>query len=309
MGLLQYINLHYYSKESLHVGLLGLAQKYLEDDYKQFNCDPFLLDKPFFQFHNFSKELELFKTALFIPHNNTFSILFSHNLDNVSIQKSVSSFDFWNGMLTTNSWYTFSENELAPFSQFFSEKDRELISSINVRWLFAGSKRCIFFVCTSNKISLDLTSLDDVLPSLIQDLLPTITNYMPNTSLQNDSFNHLSSQINEGLKIYNRAHCFELTNDNLITSDELTKSEKKYIIFQLFCRMKFATVKPNICFLTNTHTLKFVLFSHENIDPDMYQMYIHQNLEEYFLPENLSQCIIRDMGVYTSKTDIENFLI
>lgn len=309
MGLLQYITLHYYSKKSLNTGLLRLAEKFLEKNNHTI-CDSFILDKPFYQFHNFSSELELFKTALFVPHNKQYTILFSHNLDNISIQKSVSSFDFWNGILSNSSWVTFTDSALSSFSQFFSESDREMIKSINARWVSIGSQKCIFLVCTSKSYeAIDYVSLDEVLPTLISELTQTVENYMPDSSLQNDLFNEISCLIREGLKIYNKAHCFELSNDEILNSTLLTKHEKKYILFELFCRMKFATVKPNICFLSNDHSLKLILFSHEDIDPDMYQMYLQQNLEEYFLPETLSAFIIKDKSVLTSNIDIENFLL
>lgn len=309
MGLLQYINLHYYSKKSLNTGLLRLAQKYLTENTHTI-CDPFMLDEPFYQFHNFSSELELFKTALFVPHNKQYTILFSHNLDNVSIQKSVSSYDFWNGILSSSSWVSFSDSALSSFSQFFSESDRDAIKSINARWVCIGLKKCIFLVCTSkSKETVDYVSLDEVIPSLISGLTKTVDNYMPDSSLQNDLFNEISCYIRDGLKVFNKAHCFELSNDEIINSSILAKNEKKYIIFELFCRMKFATVKPNICFLSNDHTLKLILFSHEDIDPDMYQMYLQQNLEEYFLPETVSAFVIKDKNVLTSNIDIENFLL
>lgn len=309
MGLLQYINLHYFSKKSLNVGLLRLAQEYLSND-SSFTCESFILDTPFFQFHNFSSEIELFKTALFVPHNNQYTILFSHNFDNVTIQKSVSTFDFWNGMLPAASWISFSGSSLASLSQFFSESDREEIHTVHAKWICIGSKKCIFLVCTShNHNVLDFTSLDDVIPALLTDITPTVNNYMPDTSLQNDSFNDIISQIHDGLRVFTKAQCFDLANDFIMESDILTKSEKKYILFELFCRLKFAMVKPNICFLSNNHTLKLIIFSHEEIDSDMYQVYLQQNMEDFFSTETLSNFTIISKGVFTTTTDIESYVL
>ncbi len=310
MGLLQYINLHYYSKKSLNVGLLRLAQKYLSDKSTASFClDSFLFDKPFFQFHNFSSELELEKTALFVPHNNEYSILFSHALDNVSIQKSRSTYDFWKGMLPDTSWIFFTGSALVSFYQFFSESDRETVQSIQARWLCIGSKPCIFLVCSSRQTKLDYKSLDDVLPSLSNLLDNTVKNYLPDNSVQNDSFTEIQTSIQAGLSEYLHAHCFELQTSCIMDSSVLAKNEKKYILFELFCRMKLASVKPNISFLSNSHSIKLVLFSHDAIDPDMYEMYLHQNLDGYFLEETLSQLRISDKGIFSLPQDIVNFLL
>lgn len=309
MGLLQYINLHYYSKTSLQQGLLKLAEKYLDNSNTAI-FESFILDKPFYQFHTFSKNLGSCKTALFVPHHNKYSILFSHNLDNVSIQKSVSSYDFWCGMLHSGAWFSFTGTALSSFSQFFSESDRENIYSIYARWLTIGSKKCIFLIAAPNiSKPLEYNYIDELIPSLVSDLHKTVDTYMPDSCLQNDSFNDIKGFIDEGMKVFSKVHCFEFSINSILNSPVLSKNEKKYLLFELFCRMKFATVKPNICFLSNEHTLRLVLFSHEEIDSDMYQMYMKQNLEKYFLPETLEGFSITSKGVLNSSIEIQNFIL
>lgn len=310
MGLLQYITLHYFSNRSQHLGLLRLADKILSNEsIKDFSTEPYLFDKPFFKFHEFAEELGLFKTALFIPHKSMYKIIFSHGFDNVSIEKSESTMDFWDGTLEGNSWIAFKGNSINIFSQFFSSHDSEKIQDIFIKRVPIKSKNCIFLFCTQNKNYLpDYESLDEVISQLFLTITPIISQYMPSNSLQNDSYTSISSMIDIGLSEFKQANSFEISNSLFTESKVLNKNEIQYLLFLLFCRIKFATLKPNICFLSNSHSIKIILFSHENIDSDMYEMYLLQNLQEYYTPDTLSYFSVKDHGVSTSKSQLESFL-
>lgn len=84
-------------------------------------------------FFEFIKEHSINFSALFIRENNIYYSQFSTGMDGLSICSSVSTVDFWDGLITQKcKLYTFNsrDNSIGPLYQFFSDKLKDKIDRV-----------------------------------------------------------------------------------------------------------------------------------------------------------------------------------
>lgn len=196
-----------------------------------------LLEKPTISnglaFSNLIKNNNLSYLILF-QKNNEYSVINSFGLDAKSIQLSLSTQDFWNGLCpSSNEIYTFSksENTIGPFLQFFSSEIIDKLSKISLVKL---PNENIFLVCNSqisDELKNELLMFDENVLQNELSSLPQTENYLnfslDCTSLQNVYNNFYASVVNE---IYNRLLCsyfkdIYITKDTNILKFAINKQE------------------------------------------------------------------------------------
>lgn len=81
------------------------------------------IDNLFTDFHTAANESRLAGFAVFFPQGSEFRIILNKGFNAETVRKSVSTADFWNGMLNEEGWHFIRGDALTPFFQLFSAYD------------------------------------------------------------------------------------------------------------------------------------------------------------------------------------------
>ena len=91
-------------------------------------------NKSFFSFQEWCEDNNLHHAGIFCPVHGMMLLTHAYGIDSQTIEKSVSSKDFWNGTLKDNEVHSFTKNDnnFYDFLQFFSFDLRSKVSTINL---------------------------------------------------------------------------------------------------------------------------------------------------------------------------------
>ncbi len=85
-------------------------------------------------FEQFARDYGYSRACLLLPEDNLYKAAYVYGMSQKSLEQGFSTRDFWDGTLTdTKEWATINGENLVPYLQLFSEKDRDDIQQILIR--------------------------------------------------------------------------------------------------------------------------------------------------------------------------------
>ena len=217
-------------KKSKSVGLLKRSEILLNHSQ---NLDFFSLCHKY----NFSN------CAVFTKLNDFFCIENSLGFDGLSLITSLSSCNFWDGIITENNklfCFKKSDNTISPFYQFLSSELKDLIQII---FIIKNENHILFTCMKDESFYLDENSLNKDFNSLNMDIKLAYDNsdkpciqlnysdavlkYIENQNLLGDNYNFLIKSLSNA--IFNQL-CLNFNKENIIFSN-------KYILITLSSMM------------------------------------------------------------------------
>ncbi|MBO4533021.1 MAG: hypothetical protein J5726_04915 [Treponema sp.] len=124
-------------------------------------------------FFEFIKEHSITFAQLFTKENGIYYSNYSFELDGRSICSSISTADFWDGLILQKyKLYTFSskDNSIGPLYQFFSDKIKDKIDTVSI---YKTKDDSIFVLCNAQGGDLESIGFVDVLFKQTQITKPT----------------------------------------------------------------------------------------------------------------------------------------
>lgn len=257
MGLLNRI-LNEKTTEPEKDGLLKKAEDILSEEEKAFRI---LLNR-----------LNVVKAALFSLDKNFYTIQYSCGLEEDSVHLSKSTKDFWDGLNLTFDFVFKTGEDLNPFYQFFSEKDK-----INLTGLYITKLH-----------SQDILLLPVYNERIIENILEIkeeITSF-----LNNDIDFIIKSSLSHG----NKALLLILSKENNFSQYEIDSIKQ--------------TVASKDLFSSDENIIKLVLFTQSEIDIDLYKIQLLKTLKLIDEEIHLEQINIESAGYCSTLQGIKTFI-
>ncbi len=241
--------------------------------------------------------------AVLFPFGNRYCISHQDFFDIESIFKSVSSADFWNGILKTKKeWQFFTGKELSPFYQLFSDRMKNNLTQLYVK----------SFVILSD---IPVTAIMIVLPEHYADFPETICE-------------HLIQYIADDISTYPRNTCrnqeplpekinfrlFKFSIKNILESyikdmniDIEAAAKLTEVIFTSISN-KLRSVLPDFSCCRNDDDGTFSIGCNQcsTLDTDLFQFLLQQKFLTFF-PAG-TQITVQDCGTALSKKQLDTFL-
>lgn len=128
-------------------------------------------------YHRFSERTALKQSAVLVPFGRRFFMRYEHGFDAVSIFKSVSSVDFWNGTVPQNQqWHTFAGQDLEPFYQLFSNEVVHRLATVHVKSFVVLADAPIQAIMIATDDTIDRDLIDENMSDLADFIAADISN-------------------------------------------------------------------------------------------------------------------------------------
>ncbi len=232
------------------------------------------IQKKVADYHSFAEKAALKQSAVLVPFGRRFFMRYEHGFDVVSIFKSVSSVDFWNGTLPQNQqWHTFSGDDLEPFYQLFSSEFNLNLNDLHMKSFILLADVPIQAILLIADKTIDRELIDRNIPELADYIAAEISNVIeaiPPTPLREGS-RSFSVSIKEPVA--------EIT-DSLHTDTEALDLLFPVVLSETLNRLQQILSPDDIVFPLNEFDI-VLFFSHaDNMDADLLQF----QLQKYFIP-------------------------
>lgn len=253
--------------------------------FQELEENSFFFDYPFLKFSEIC-ENKLSSLAVLIQDNLVYKSCFLKGFSSETSNTLTSSKDFWDGTISDYNWHTFSKEDLSPFYQLFSNKDKNDLNRLYIKKsIFNNEISYIYILNRStsfNPLSYEL--LFSNILSLIIYFFRLKNNYI----LVED----LSSFNVYGMNVEYTIHYENLENE--MKSFLHLQDFQKIIQFLTILVKNFLQEKLNCSVSRN----KIVITKHEDIssNPIAIAKALEKEIKSHFLPEN------RDKLYVTVKT-------
>ncbi len=228
---------------------MGLLSHIQEEAYDKVSSE--------FSFFDFISNSPFPRCIILKKDNTAYCAGFSYNLDADSIFRSVSTEDFWNGLVQENDkWLIFNKkNSISDLYQFFSKEIKDLISEIYI-YKDSATGNIFLLIYSENEERINIQNNNEFIENLKKCLEynPKISN-QKKTSLSFESFiyhfdfkNAINKEIN--------AQC---PDGNLKLLSKTIFNEIFFKAYRLFPKPHIITVDTSLL------TLKFEIFAKERI--------------------------------------------
>lgn len=158
------------------MGLYKLACAALDNGVQEY------IDSLFTDFHNAANESRLADFAVFFPidkgFKKGFKIILNKGFNAETVRKSVSTADFWNGMLQDEAWHFIKGEALNPFFQLFSAYDASF-DCLSIKKASHKGKTFIFAAAGEFSDVFLQKQLDSVMPLIERTYTVLYTFYTP----------------------------------------------------------------------------------------------------------------------------------
>lgn len=233
--------------------------------------------------------------------NDFYYLRKSSGLDLKSIENSVSTKDFWNGIIDDNNkWNIFEGESLNPFFQLFSDKIKENLKKIAILPFENESQQNYFFVINPQNLSLRADS------DFILLLKETLEQNSTEQSLADFDFNKGFAISAANLFIISAklalTSAFSSFNDQI--KNELTSAAMEVI----FESLKKLFAFPNTCVLGSDEEIKCVLFAKEEIDEKLLQFQLNNSIKDFFDNNSFSNLLVLSAGICQNQKGTAIFL-
>lgn len=246
---------------------------------------------------DFSKKSNVKGCALFSCVSGKMVMTDCMGFDAITISKSVSSVDFWNGTIRPLAkWISFDKDNLRQFFQFFSEND---LKKIEILHFLRISKDVVFLAAQLDEV-INLPAEHEVIkqiPSKYSDKLPTISAADKNFPFTNSNVSLLSVSLHQVLD--------EILNKN-------TDSTCRTVIENTICRAVYYKISqscaaPNKAFYVGKNEIKLVIFSLSGIDESLFLFHMTNSIED-ILGDSAKSVVIIKSGTAKTVLEIREFL-
>lgn len=238
------------------------------------SMDDSIQKKKIADYHSFSERAALKQSAVLVPFGRRFFMRYEHGFDAVSIFKSVSSVDFWNGTLPQHQqWHTFSGDDLEPFYQLFSSEFNHNLTDLHIKSFILLADVPIQAILLVADKTIDREFIDENIPELADYIAAEISNSI--------EANH-PTPLQEGSRIFSvsiKEPVAEIT-DILHIDTEALDLLFPVVLSETLNRLQQILSSDDIVFPLNEFDI-VLFFSHaDNMDADLLQF----QLQKYFIP-------------------------
>lgn len=313
MGLYQkicenFINSQMCSAEK-SMGLLAKAQEFLESSpIPHFSVN---IDSPFVFFKNFCYEVGLQKVAVLIPVENQYQTIFSYGIETASREENVSTLDFWDGTISTETWYSLSGEDLSSFYQLFSENDIHNLKHIHIKkFLIDENNYAIILILEDTENSLiDLETAEIVLPNLKEYILSFIN--LVNEKIlfpKKSDYIQLEEEVTKGLN-EGSGFMYSISLKNIFKELSDTVSfEDFYHIFSVVYYAIMSSLKDfDVINFTEELEIRYVNFAQTETDLSTINYNFNSLIKDCFTEIEQPELLINQMGCSTDLDEILDF--
>lgn len=216
----------------------------------------------------------------------------TQNLDLTTITKSLSTKDFWDGLITDKKNWNFFEGEnLNPFFQLFSTEIKDKIKKISIFPFSHENSDCYFFAL----------NFQEELNLSVSEFAESLSKILENKSLQNKSLPG-ETKLCEGFDISNASLFIISAKLSLEEAFENFSSPFKELLKQTALKQLFEYLKtlfsfPNCCALGQDEEIKAVIFSKEEIDEKFLQFQLNISTKKFFMNSNMQNLLAICAGI------------
>lgn len=263
---------------------MGLLQKAL------------LLEKHFFanlSFAEICKKYAIATSAIFTQNENEFSISACFGFDAESILKSISTFDFWNGLFQNKNYIDAEAETLSPFFQLFSNELKETVSRVICKKI-ENENFCMLVFQNDELSNLEINHFF----SDVSHLNETQNNFFDFSKidfsrvLQNENTTLISLDFDKAIRL-------SLQNQNEKFSATLYA--------EIFAKLSETFLKPNAIFPSLENRANIVLFAHENFDLSLLQNHFAYFLKPILQNES-ANISLKKIGSAKAQNEIIQFI-
>lgn len=232
-------------------------------------------------YHSFSERTALRRSAVLVPFGKRFFMRYEHGFDAVSIFKSISSIDFWNGTIPQHQdWHTVSGSNLEPFYQLFSNEVVQDLTAIHIK---------SFVVLADVPIKAIIIVVDETMDKgLVDDHIPYLADFIASDVSNDESF--FSSPIFSSTPSIDNCKSFTLTIKEAIAeiADLLYVDAEAFdILFPVFLsetknRLRHLLGKGDYALPGNEFNIILLFSQGKSIDADLLQFQLQKNLFSLF---------------------------
>ena len=239
------------------------------------------------------------------PHEDFYYLSDTQNLDLETILYSLSTKDFWSGLVNDEKDWNFFEGEkLNPFFQFFSDGLKERIENISVLpVMVSGAVHYFFTVNTPDKDKFS----DPLLKEQLEKILKRESNSTTSCGFLD------KEKITEGFS-FSSASLF-IISAKLSLEDALRDFAspfkellKKTAIKQLYAYMKRLFSFPNCCVFGRDEEFKAVIFSKDETDEKLLQFQVNLSAKKFFSNQNEQNLLVLSAGICPTLKGTVDFL-
>lgn len=312
MGLYQIICDNYLDsskKVEQPMGLLAKAKMYLANESKveesttqneivngnteEESSNPYSkkIDDPFVFFKNFCEEIGLQKTVLLIPHENQYKAIFSYGVESASRDESVSTFDFWDGTISENKWYSFFGEDLCPFYQLFSSDDAQLLKHLHIKKIeITENTFAILLILEDYANSLiDLETIEIILPNLKSYLAYMIDLSNENVFFkENQEISCIKDKIYSEIAKFNTGFLYTISLQSIFRQlqDSVSFDDFFHIFSFIFHLVSSNQDENEIWYFTEELEIRNVIFAQTEMDLSKYIDNLNNIIKDSFSIEN-----------------------
>lgn len=232
-------------------------------------------------FHSFAEKVGVMRACILVPYGKRFFMQYEHGFDAISIFKSVSSTDFWNGTLPENNdWYTFNGVALEPFYQLFSKSVVENLVALHMKTLTIIADVPIKVIMIVADDIIDKALLDENIPELgafIADDLSSL-----NTVFSTPHFSVTPTlDVGKMFTMETVSAIAEIADDLHIDAEAL-EILSPVVVFESFNRIKKLLFKDDFCIPGENCKLRILFSQAPSLDNDLLQFQLQKNLLSFF---------------------------
>lgn len=241
--------------------------------------------------------------AVLFPFGNRYCISHQDFFDIESIFKSVSSADFWNGILKNKKeWQFFTGKELSPFYQLFSDRMKNNLTQLYIK----------SFVILSDipvtVIMIVLAEYNTVFPeticeNLIQHIADNIGTYAKNTYRNQKP---VPEKFNFRLFKFSVKNILESYIKDMNVDVEAVAKLTEVIFTSILNKLRSVLPDSSCCRNDDSGTFSIGCNQCSTLDTDLFQFLLQQKFSTFF-PEGI-HITVQDCGTALSKKQLDTFL-
>lgn len=251
-------------------------------------------NKSFFSFQEWCEDNNLHHAGIFCPVHGMMLLTHAYGIDSQTIEKSVSSKDFWNGTLKDNEVHSFTKNDnnFYDFLQFFSFDLRSKVSTINLLKFDEDNSTGYFSVL------INFTITEETPIAINKNILSKIklVNKYESFDFTKEK-ETIDSNINENnytLYTMNLKSSVATSINSKNLPEENIKKAVFYCIYeQIFFLIKKAFPSPSLVSFKEISNLKIAYCNISNIDLALLQNHINLLLNDLLCNINTKPILIK----------------
>lgn len=240
----------------------------------------------------------------------------AYGIDTETIYSSVSTPDFWKGVIATEQrWYTFSieQNTLGSFYQLFSEHFKSQLQTLHYL-SFTYEKELYLF----SAIELETDGRPCIQPEISDSFISEVASFCTSDNSSTETPSELDSKINDSLAyapafllyVSFDSAIHEATNAISLVTFNLRAQAEKTILLEIESVLRTSFGGRNIVYqIQSTNDFRIAFFTKQIIDEQMMQLQITQSSMSIFNTNSYPSISFHQSNATQSSEQIKNFLL